>query len=263
MCLLGLEIKFLSGIKKIQSSQYPACCALCFQDKDTPLYKAIIKTHRYNPTNLLGHIKHKHTKEEAPECFRMVENENIKVTTDDEGTAATRVSSVASKPGKISHYYKASSKANAVKEVHTLLYRFLNRAAIPIMHGTNKDLSKLLCFVCQNAKFLEVGMDQNFKIGRVKYNSLQVESFSRTVNVISKLVEHSREYYRTCCSQQVPFISVAHDIWDSKDSDWLGVSIHFVVPFCWCTVAAPIAFKKVTTKKAKDVAFSTLQALAR
>ena len=64
-----------------------------------------------------------------------------------------------------------------------------------------------------------------------KYKKQEVSQFFTFKLTLKYLVTFTRDYYKKvlCLKEGIPFITVSHDGWYSKDNGILGVSIHFVV----------------------------------
>jgi hypothetical protein len=61
----------------------------------------------------------------------------------------------------------------------------------------------------------------------------------------------------------VPFITVGHDGWDSKDKDMLGVSLHLVDMEKGKKVTIAVGLQQLHSKKAVDVSDHVLKILER
>ena len=66
-----------------------------------------------------------------------------------------------------------------------------------------------------------------------------------------------------CIDDGIPFITVSHDGWDSKDNDILGVSIHFVVPQHWKMVSLAIGLRRIYSKSSQAVVDAITNILLR
>jgi hypothetical protein len=81
-----------------------------------------------------------------------------------------------------------------------------------------------------------------------------MKSVSQIINVVSSCIEKTYQWYKAATgSENVPFLNVAHDIWDSKEKEYLGVLIHFMIPFLRKCVSFPIGLQQAGSHKALDV----------
>jgi hypothetical protein len=82
---------------------------------------------------------------------------------------------------------------------------------------------------------------------------------------VKYLVSFTRVYYKNVLNvdEGIPFISVSHDGWDSKDNDVLGVSIHFIVPEHWKMISMAIGLRRVYSKTAEHLVSAITNILLR
>ena len=64
-----------------------------------------------------------------------------------------------------------------------------------------------------------------------------------------QLISKCHSFYKECFGDEVTFLSVAHDGWDSVDSDELGVSLNFVDLVEWRMIRIAIGLQVVTKGK--------------
>jgi hypothetical protein len=77
------------------------------------------------------------------------------------------------------------------------------------------------------------------------------------------MIEKTRNHYIQEFGTTVPFISVSHDGWDSKDNDVLGVSIHFIVPEDWVRVSLAVGLRRVLSKTSSNTVMEINKMLHR
>jgi hypothetical protein len=111
------------------------------------------------------------------------------------------------------------------------MYRFLNSANITVRQGVSEEFQCLLTYCVENAAFLR-SQTSNLKIGKQKYRSAQLKSFSQTIYVVSSCIKMTQQCLKTATGpENIPFINVADNTWRSKEKEYLGVSIYFMLPF--------------------------------
>jgi hypothetical protein len=234
------------GLMKVQSTTCPAICTLCYQNALKSLRNCIFSTFKWNPTNLDVHMKGCHSKEEAPAAyFTKAEKMQAKIVKETGGrvTAAGSVSSFVSK----------NNPTDALEEVQMRMYRFLNSANVAVRQGVSEEFNCLLTYCVDNAIFLK-SQTSNLKIGNQKYRSAQLKSFSQTIYVVSSCIKMTQQWLKKATgSDDIPFINVAHDVWESKEKEYLGVSIHFMLPFLGRSISFPIGLRRSHGHKSLEV----------
>lgn len=150
------------------------------------------------------------------------------------------------------------------RQALTFLYRFFNDANIAIDQSNNSNLRKFITYIVDNASsFTKRRKDIYFS--KYKYKKYEVEVFVDFINLVKRLVEYTREYYKELLNLKTstPFIYVAHDGWDSKDHDVLGVSIHFVLPRLWLPISLSVGLQRIKSKTSDYTAAKILEILKR
>jgi hypothetical protein len=63
-------------------------------------------------------------------------------------------------------------------------------------------------------------------------------------------VSISRKYYfNQTSNNNIPFLSVSHDGWDSQHNDILGVSLHLILPCIWTQASMSIGLNDMRMEK--------------
>jgi len=100
--------------------------------------------------------------------------------------------------------------------------------------------------------------------GRYAYTNMTHSKVEHLYGLIAHEIVQARKAHTILTSNnEPPFISVAHDIWDSKDAQILGVSIFFHHPFTGRSWAIAIGLKQTLVKDGVKVAEATLDILRR
>jgi hypothetical protein len=134
-----------------------------------------------------------------------------------------------------------------------LMYRFFNEANIAIRQADNENLRKFIDLLIDNSQGLKTRRS-DFYFSPWKYRKHQWNDFHTFISTVKNLIDRTRTYYREVTKlQNVPFIFVAHDGWDSRDNDVLEVSIHFIVPVVWLPVRMACGLKRIESKKSKSM----------
>jgi len=253
-------------------------CRHCFYQKGRSLVDCVKVLKNSNNTNYYSHLFNKHR--DVPKVAKLynsieAKNENkVKSETAQmiSGASVSVSTSVLtstgnkSKGGTLTSFYTVEP-SRPTKEIgaraSALMYQFLNSSGTAIRHGSSKQFHDLLRFCVDNAQIL--AKNSNFlKLSRQKFHMEQLKSFSRTIHVVRLVIQSTRKWYadRTR-SDDVAFLNVAHDIWDGKDYELLGVSVHFVVPYLWSMVSIPLGLRRSYSKKSIPVLDEINKTLAR
>ena len=159
---------------------------------------------------------------------------------------------------------KAKGSEMVVEEFHTLLHSFVtnnNIAVRTITDGTNcPEFRTLIDFVLSNAKTLS-NAKKDLHMGRHQFNSFRKRQFDTLLAAIDMYVSGARNAYQVMLKKRVPFISVGHDIWDSKQKEVLGVTIFFYDPVTKDTFRIPLGLETCDNKAAEATVDQALDML--
>ena len=72
----------------------------------------------------------------------------------------------------------------------------------------------------------------------------------------------TRTFFTETLKKEIPFLTVAHYIWDSTKKDVLGVTVHFFCPATKTRVKVPVGMLVCDDKNSKAVCAQTLSMLA-
>jgi hypothetical protein len=137
------------------------------------------------------------------------------------------------------------------------MYRFSNSANVAVSQGVSEEFQCLLTYCVENAMFLK-SQNSNLKIGNQKSGSALLRSFSQTIYVVSSCIKMTQQWLKAATgSEDIPFINVAHDVWESKKKEYLGVSIYFMLPFLGRGISFPIGLRQLHGHKSLEVVKKT------
>jgi hypothetical protein len=243
------RLKQFPGLDKIHRYGHPAVCKICFDNPLKPLEKCVFSTAGWNPTNLETHVRGCHNKEEAPLLFTTKEQRMNAHIISAAGRAVTKRASASS----VSTFVSKNNPEEALEEAHKLMYRFFNSANVSVRQGISPEFQNLLTYCVDNAASLKSQTDK-LKLGIQRFRSEQFKSFSQTIYVVSCCIKMTQEWFTEATgSDDLPFINVAHDIWESKEKEYLGVSIHFMLPFLGRCVSFPIGLRRSEGHKSLNI----------
>jgi hypothetical protein len=155
-----------------------------------------------------------------------------------------------------------STSADVIKQSNLLLYKFFNTANIAINQASNIYLLQYQQLLINNANLLKTKPKQ-IQFTKWKYKVQECSTFTNFANFVLMNIETARKYYIEQTGRQQPFLSVAHDGWDSKRKDILGVSIHFILPIHWIPISFPIGLKVLKSKTSINMMIQISKILAR
>ena len=129
------------------------------------------------------------------------------------------------------------------------LYKFFTSANFSMQHENSKYLLDFVEHIVDNAKFYGKKGAKSALLSQPHFEFQRDLSFTNFILAVHQLISKCRSFYKECFGEEVPFILVAHDGWDSVDSDELGVSLHFVDPVEWRMIRIAIGLQVVTKGK--------------
>jgi hypothetical protein len=143
------------------------------------------------------------------------------------------------------------------------LYHFFNDANIAISQSNNIYFKKYIDYIIENGNYFK-NKNHELYFTRHKYKKQESITFSNFIHNVTNIINFCKTYYKKeTNSNEMFFVNVSHDGWDSKDNDVLGVSIHFIIPEYWVVVNIAIGLERITSKKSKDVSDAVTRILNR
>jgi hypothetical protein len=235
---------------------------LCWNKSDVRRGKCFVSLVNNNYSNVWTHIKGKHQEAEYSEIIPGGKTGG-KASTNTNLSSLTGDSANSSKIGGGTQSLLTSCfKPTSPNQALTYLYRFFNEANVAIRQSSNENLKLFIEYLIDNgSSFKQRKIDCQFS--KYKYKKFEVDDFSFFVQMMKYLVNITREYYKDNLKTNTPFITVAHDGWDSKDHDILGVSVHFVCPVLWIPVNLAVGLQRIFNKTAASLHQVIMEILRR
>ena len=119
-----------------------------------------------------------------------------------------------------------------VKQLGVLIFDFANNnniAARAITDHTNcPEFKTLIEFAMKHGSQLQKA--RQVLLGRQAFSRIRMDRFSTFLAAVEGYVIETRDYWEKYCRQKIPFVIVAHDIWDSRKNEVMGISVHFYNP---------------------------------
>jgi hypothetical protein len=150
-----------------------------------------------------------------------------------------------------------------VQKANDLQLQYMRATNMAARHGNSPELRNYLDHVLDNAHFFSKNRSA-LLMGRTKVSNQRYRSFNQLVNMVKAMVDRSRLWLQKQTSREhVPFITVGHDGWDSKDKDMLGVCCHFVDMERGKLRTIALGLQQAYSKKSVYTAQHTLKILER
>jgi hypothetical protein len=166
--------------------------------------------------------------------------------------------------GSVGPFSRTKVPKMIVERGNDLQLQFMRGCNIAACHGNNPLLRNYLDHVLEHSHFYSRNKSM-LLMGRQKVSKQRYRSFNQMVDLISLMVERSRNWLieQTGSSKAIPFLTVGHDGWDSKDKDMLGVCIHFVDMEKGKRRTIAIGLQQSFSKKSEPTAQHVLKILMR
>lgn len=150
-----------------------------------------------------------------------------------------------------------------VERGNDLQLQFMRSCNVAAWHGNNPALRVFMEHVVDNSQFYSRNKSLML-MGRMKVCNQRYRSFNNLLQVVKTMVDCSRDWLKeqTKCSK-IPFITVGHDGWDSKDRDMLGVCIHFIDMNKGKKRTIAVGLQQSHSKKSSDQCDHVLKILQR
>jgi hypothetical protein len=227
---------------------------ICFNNPSVELSKCLFSsTKSYNPSNLNKHITKHHTTKDAPDFFNSVtKGQGVAACIPMKPDSASQISGVIESTSTINSFFSELSTKQALDLWSRKAHRFFNKCGIPFRVASSQEFKDLMSFTVQHAAQLKSNQDRLI-LGHHKFSQISKTRLQELTYVITTLVEESKEYFRNATGRNIPRLCVSHDIWESKNGHWLGITLFFIDVTNWEMLSFPIGFKKSIGKKARDV----------
>ena len=118
-----------------------------------------------------------------------------------------------------------------------------------MQHRNSKYLLDFVEHNVANAKFYHNKGPKLVLLSQHHFELQRDLSFLNFILTVHQLIRKCHSFYKECFGDKVPFLLVAHDGWDSVDSDELGVSLHFVDLVEWRMIRIAIGLQVVMKGK--------------
>jgi hypothetical protein len=228
-------------------------CMLCYRNEKMELSKCLFSTHNFSPSNLGKHIESMHSASDAPDFFRSTSTGPGKAARIPESKeSASRTTEVTVSNSTIKTYFNNLTTQEAFDLWTRKTHKFFNRCGIPFRSASSTEFRELMSFTVEHAASLKKCQDRMI-VGHHRFTQLSKKRLEELVFVVSSLVKDSAKYFLNATGKNVPRLCVSHDIWESKNGHWLGVTLFMVDVSSWEMISIPIGFRRSKGKKAKEL----------
>ena len=150
-----------------------------------------------------------------------------------------------------------------VQRANDLQLQYMRATNMAARHGNSPELRNYLDHVLDNVHYFSKNRS-SLLMGRTKVSNQRYRSFNQLVSMVKTMVDRSRLWLQQQTHREyVPFITVGHDGWDSKDKDMLGVCCHFVDMDRGKLRTIALGLQQAYSKKSVNTAQHTLKILER
>ena len=267
--------KIYPGLEKIKKTtdKKMACCMTCFRNPLKTLDVSLVATHTFSPSNLVKHMSTAHKNDKVWQQFLsdnahasgQEENKDKKNgKANQKGISQHSVTSVTNTSSFTNAFARTKIPKIIIERGNHLMFQFMRSCNIAASHSNSNEMLAFFEHVMENSRFYQSNK-QHLMMGFHKYRNQQFRFFANMIDLIKKMVKRTRSWImeETSSTVHVPFISVAHNGWDSKDHDMIGVSIHFIDVKTKQKRTIAVGLQRLYSKKSVDVANHVLNILLR
>jgi hypothetical protein len=236
---------------------------LCFKSDKVELAKCLFATHNFSPSNLGKHLERNHSADDAPDFFKLTTSGPGRAASiaKEDGARTSHVTEVTDGNSSIRTFFQHLSSQDAYELWCRKTHKYFNRCGIPFRSAAAIEFRELMSFTVEHAPMLKSYQDRLI-VGHHKFSQLSRRRLEELVFVVSSLVRESGQYFWKATGKSVPRLCVSHDIWESKNGHWLGVTLFMIDVTTWEMQSFPIGFRRSKGKKAKEV-FEQVQDIIR
>jgi hypothetical protein len=259
-------------------------CNMCFNDPKLSLLQSITRTQKFHAGNLNRHLKGKH------HIVLPGKAEAKKRRTGNHGSAyggfsyATSSVAAAKNPpiqdlfpkknspdstitqgGHFAENYEIGQK-DVMTEFNDLAFLFANNSNMSVRSITSPqcpDYRNFINFILKNAATInKLPLARRF-MGERKYTDIRRSKYEQLMGGTSRYCSDIRDYWMAVLKKEVPFITVGHDHWDSKNVDKLGVTVFMYHPKRKEPLKIAVGLEYCDDKKSEPTADATLNVLSK
>jgi hypothetical protein len=206
----------------------------CFKKDMRPLNMATVALKGFNNSNCKQHMNSQHKEDLWGKQFRMyLEEEEGGVSSQLSKGGFFSTKSVAEESQStcavVPHAFaKTKIPKLIVQRGNDLQLQFMRSCNMAACHGSSPELRSYLEHIVDNAAYYSKNKG-HLVMGRHKISNQRYKSFNQLVSVVKMMVGRTRDWLLEKTKRKtIPFLTVGHDGWDSKDRDMIGVCVHFV-----------------------------------
>jgi hypothetical protein len=217
----------------------------CFNSGKVELVKCLFSTNNFNPSNLNKHMHSHHSEEDAPAFFKAIPSgrgkaacipgcsDSVSQATEETDHSSTAVNTV----------FSNLSSEQVFDLWGRKVHKFFNRCGIPSHIASSDEFRDLMSFTVNNAVQLKSNQDHLF-LRPHKFSQISKNRLQELIFVVTSLVRESHLYFRKATGKMIPHLSVTHDVWESKNGLWLGITLYLIDVNRWEMCSIPISFRR-------------------
>ncbi|KAL7558739.1 hypothetical protein ACA910_010895 [Epithemia clementina (nom. ined.)] len=219
-------------------TQMLVVCPICFNNPSVSLYKSLIGCGKGSSSNIKQHWTSCHKDLQLkPETNSPTKKKNKQSTLPYGGK-------------------KIPTRMEANKNIRYAIYCFINDLGLPTDTVTKEVFRDMLDAVRTNSVILS---RSDFSLSTKAVTAMRIHSYNNFVQLVAGLMSRVRSHYATLCGKSIPFATIAHDVWNGKKKDILGITVMFCDPRNCLLHQIPIGMVKVSGHTAAQVSAITKQ----
>lgn len=154
-------------------------------------------------------------------------------------------------------------QTQCLDEYHNLVFNFQNNNNIPVRAFESDEFKAMQDFTANNGGTLKKINKRQFHLASRRFTKIRTDKYELLLGGLTWYCTETRSFYETNLKKIVPFLSVGHDIWDSKSKDVLGITVFFWHPTRKQYFKVPIGLVHIEDKKAVPTVQATMKVLER
>ena len=256
-------------------------CERCYNESTTPLHKCLIspsctKAGKIDGAgNMTKHLNSKHSgllaslakapSNRDPSNNNSTPAKNSSNSVDGAHTPVTEAATTTTSLPSTCHFkdFNQRGLTQVVDQLHFLIHKFATNNNISeravARPSECPEFKEMIEFAINNGHMLRKIPRRT--MARAKFQAIRRDTYQTILGAVAWYAELAREHLKTILKKKTPFVTVAHDIWDSKKKEVLGVTVFFLCPPKKLRLKVPIGLSVVDDKRSEQTAELTMKML--
>ena len=159
---------------------------------------------------------------------------------------------------------KETARKKVLRGYHERAFFFANQNSIPqraIVDPNCPEFRDLIDYCCRNGRIILEEPPRTRHLSWRGFSSIRTDKYCEVVAGVDMICEEARDFFLKELKILIPFISVAHDIWDAHSKECLGLTIHMYCPPRQIVYRIPLGLERSLDKHAEPTAAQGLAIL--